>query len=239
MGNDALLEEHEDLIARVAKSLSFDYKGIEQEDIAQELRMFVWDKGETIRTEGERVNVRELLRLVGAKYCQRERSKHSSVVAHYMYKPADVRKMLENALTDNTRDLTYVPPEAESLRVGPPHQTIMVDPDEYEPPSAVTENTTPESGMDAMAVSSDIRAGMLALSAEDKDIIFRRFVLFEAMPSGSAERKRANRAVDRLTDELNRFGTGKSTWHKQRTNGYLGARHIMSRNTGEWVTEDE
>lgn len=226
-------------IGRAARRWVREYTQIETDDIEQELCVFVLSNHESIaksesalmadtaeaeqprRLDGFR---RMILDRAAERYCGREASKHSAAVAAYYYRPSDVRRMLDNALDDDSRLRTWVPEDARSTHVGPPHAAVTTEaaasededwygttPDypEYESIDLVevTTNTTPMANMDSLIVSMDVRMGMERLRPEDRNALYRRFVKGEV--GDSAERNRLSRAIDRLTAAMNQYRAGR------------------------------
>jgi|SRR5690606_2043741 len=211
----------------VAKRLAYNYEHVDAEDIAQELRLYVLEKIDTLRTFYEssaNSNPYKLLYWHGESYCITEINESSIVVSNMSYSTNDVRIILETALKVQERINTMVPEGSRS----------------YRPKKNRRPGSNPMAEWDAVCIASDISAHMRCLSEEDQQILFDRYVLGDdSYIESSTVRMRISRAIERLTTELNNFARDKSKWQAARPNGYIGSRAFVDTVPSDADPEDD
>lgn len=190
----ATYEDLADTIDRVARNVSSDYPDIDWQDVRQELCLFVLENGKSIKLKEDGGNPRWVLDRVANEYCKKLRTGHMTLTPQYAYKPSDVMKILETAFSEDPM-ASYVPEDARDPLSG----TFTVWDNQG---SWKTMEADPFHFVDAIEVSSDVRAVLKKLKPELKEAIFKRFVV--GVPeNNSYERKRLNKAINELTRKLN------------------------------------
>lgn len=117
----------------------------------------------------------------------------------YAYRPSDVKRILQTVFLDEGARFTYQPEDMESF---------------YED--------------DRLVANSDIKYAFDRLPPQYKEIIFKVFALKWEFDNNSAERKRLNRAIDRMVQILN-------TYNKQYEYHGPGARKAISNATARSI----
>lgn len=186
------------LIEPLSRSVARSYPGVMADDIYQELCLFVLQHGDSLDIENEG-GCRHILARAAHIYAAGERAASLTATCQYNYRPQDVRKILETALNDDREAWPHchVPEDAKSLK-----------------------------GSAAIEVTLDIRAAIEELPYADASALFSRYRDGEVPDPTSAERKRLDRAVDRLCEALNGFSAERL--RRMQVRGYPGARRVIS-----------
>ncbi len=171
------------VIEAIAPSVARGYPGVDKDDLYQELCVWVLENGHRLDL-GHAAGCRYILNRAAHIFCKRERAAQLQRHSQYNYRPADVRKMLEAAMSGDPLERldTHVPADAASAK---------------------------ETGTDGLDLAMDVRVSADSLPEADQKSIYGRYVLGVVPEADSAERKRLDRAVDRLTDELNSYSSGR------------------------------
>ena len=218
----ATYEDLKDSIDRVAKRVAKDYPDIDWEDIRQELAVFVLTNGPSIKLRDEGGNPVKFLELVAQTYSGKQRAQHLSLSPQYAYRPSDVKLILETAFEPESISSAYVPDDARH----PLSNTFNIFDSEG---AFITRDKDPFNEPDAMEVASDVRAALLRLKPDDKEAIFNRYALGIVPENSSWERKKLNRAINRLTYTLNTYrGKGPTDVRKRKAVSNAGARARIS-----------
>lgn len=186
------------LIEPLSRSVARSYPGVDADDIYQELCLFVLQHGNSLDVENE-AGCRHILGRTAHIYAGQERSASLTATCQYNYRPQDVRKILETALNDDREAWPHchVPEDAKSLK-----------------------------GSAAIEVTLDIRMAMEELPYADACALLSRYRDGEVPDPTSAERKRLDRAVDRLCEALNGFSAERL--RRMHARGFPGARRVIS-----------
>lgn len=186
------------LIEPMSYSVARSYPGVEADDIYQELALFVLQHGQGLDVENE-PGCRYILGRVAQMYAGGERAAMLHATSQYNYRPEDVRKILETALNDDRAAWPHchVPDDAKSIK-----------------------------GSAALEVALDIRMALEELDYEDYQVIVGRYRDDIVPEPTSAERKRLDKAVERLCEALNGFSAERL--RAMSTRGFPGARRAMS-----------
>lgn len=186
------------LIEALARSTARSYPGVEADDIYQEVCLFVLQHGQDLDVENES-GCRYILSRAANIYADGERAAQLHNTSQYNYRPQDVRRILETALDDDRENWpnTHVPDDAKSIK-----------------------------GSAALEVTLDIRQALGELAHADYSAIRARYSLGLVPEAGSAERKRLDRAIDRLTEQLN--GYSQERLRAMNARGYPGSRRVVS-----------
>lgn len=187
------------MIEPLSRSTARSYPGVEADDIYQELCLFVLQHGNNLDVENEG-GCRHILSRAAHMYASAERAAALGNTCQYNYRPQDVRKILETGALNDDREawlLVHVPEDAKSLK-----------------------------GSAAIEVTLDIRQAMEELAYTDRLAIYFRYHDGVVPDATSAERKRLDRAVDRLTEQLNGFSAERLRRMEMR--GYPGARRVIT-----------
>lgn len=216
---------YEDLatdIDRIARKVAKDYPDIDWEDVRQELVVFVLTNGPSIKLREDGGNPSKFLELVAQTYCGKQRAQHLSLSPQYAYRPSDVKLILETAFQADDIPNAYVPDDARH----PLSNTFNI----FDTEGAFTvRDRDPFHEPDAMEVASDVKAALLRLKIDDKEAIFSRYVLNIIPDNASWERKKLNRAINRLTHTLNTYrGKGPNDVRSRRAISNAGARARIS-----------
>lgn len=187
------------LIARVSRRLGFEWPSVDADDIRQHLWEYVLSPGNSVDVSNENHALNILYR-AGRKYCSKEYSHGLSISPQYTYLPKDVRRILSDALDPARFGVGWIPGSARARSSGT-GRAPQVDDD-----GRTLKDVMPEvPSIDTAEVHADVKRAFNALTLQDKQILFRVYVLGDDLPNGSPERKRLNRAVDALTSRINRY----------------------------------
>jgi hypothetical protein len=209
------LEEWKDVIGLTATRLYKEYSNLELDDIQSIVIVAALERKDKLDSDKGMSNVELILYKEGKRQCGREVSRNSAVVANYTYSTQDVRRILKGALLRSQQDLVDLPEHLQSLR-----------------PKHTRSEANPMHEIDVLDVSIDVRESLKTLPAEDKEIIFSRYALGTVPERGSSDEKRLTRAVRKLTDEMNRLGSGRGKWHEDNPD-YVGSRSKFAYDNAE------
>lgn len=191
---------------RIADSLAIQWPGIDSDDIRQEMVAKVLEDMASLNRhkDGEKIAI-GLAKKRGIQYCSTERQYWQNQTAEWIYTPREVRALLaEFFLADAWEDAPKRPENG---------QTITGD------------------GISVALM--DIRSAYHAISEGDQATILTAFRAGEK-PADDAERKRRNRAVDRVTAYLNRRMSARESDREFRDGP--GSRAVTSNATARYAT---
>lgn len=171
------LEELMPVVEHISRMTASDYPDIEWEDVRQHLCLFILEKADALKYEGNGGSVKSILKKVAKDFCKKERAQQNFLSSQYSYRPSDVKKILESAFDQEGLDKTYVPEDARSVK----------------------------SAMDEVEIASDVRDAFLRLAPDYQISLFMRYAMREVPAHASYERKRLNKAVNELTRILNSY----------------------------------
>lgn len=175
------LEDWIEPARKVARFVSFDYPDVEQDDIQQELLLFVAENSTTLR-DPDQVGAVQALEKRAKLYCREQRREHLSLTAQYSYRTSDVRRILETAFDYQDWENAFVPEDAKSDL----HKSS-----------------------DAVELTADIRWAMAYLPEQYQNAIYSAFREHDYPDGRTNSRKQLNRAVSALVDVLNWYHRGK------------------------------
>lgn len=201
MTGPSMMEVWDDLIARVAKFVAWDFPNITYEDLYQSLWVFVL---ETPSLDANRQGVYTLLTKKAKTIAWDTRKEDLRLTSQYSYRTSDVREILEGIF------------EYESWAKG------------YCPADAVGDDR-----MGSVDVRADVTWALEKLPPQYQDIIYSRFRNNVQFEPHSAERRRLNRAVKRLTDVLNSY------YRSSATSGHPGRRKTMTNAQARYLLEEQ
>jgi DNA-directed RNA polymerase specialized sigma24 family protein len=190
------------IVEQASRSVARDYPGVDADDIYQELCVFVLENERYLKPE-ETAGTRYILYRAAHIYARKERAAGLFASVQYDYRPSDVRAILETAFSE-------------------PEMWL----DAQVPDDAVSRKT---SGVDGLDVTLDVRNALRELSPVDHGAIFGRYADGVVPEAGSAERKRLDRAVHRLTEAVNTFTLDRTEAMAMR--GHPGSRRVISNAT--------
>lgn len=144
------LEVFDDLISKIASSVSRDFPGIEQEDISQQLYLTVMTNRSTFK-HPDNAGVTGALWRIAKQYATQLRAEALHLSAQYAYRPSDVRQILEHTFDRAEWFDTEVPEDARSLKAS----------------------------ADQLDLQSDIKWGWSQLHITEMQLVFRRYALKE------------------------------------------------------------
>lgn len=179
--NDELYEKWKGVVARVAKKVARNFPEVEEEDLYQDLFLLITES--KLEKQSDDFAFRTL-ELAANDIAWRYRRKSLAGNGQYLYRPMDVRKIVSEYLFNQ----------------------------EYWKKSIVIDEMVARSGdrvsvtldfEDRVAVFSDMAKAFEQLPDSYQDIIERVFRDGEVLDNNSSERKRLDRAIDRMTDYLN------------------------------------
>ncbi|TQF03950.1 hypothetical protein E6W39_19050 [Kitasatospora acidiphila] len=166
------------LAQRVGKNVARKWPGIEAEDLSQEALTALVEHPEMHQKLSENPGLMgAFMTRVATRYASRERYDYTVRSARYLYTPAEVRGLLENAYWDESLRETSVP-------TGPDDRTALL----------VHEHVC--------IALWDLDAAIESLSGMDQMRLTRRFRDGEEYPTDAA-RKAVDRAIDTLTQRIN------------------------------------
>lgn len=95
MNNEEKLAELEPIVVRVAKRIASEHHVIEADDVAQELRLFIIQRGESIPAQSEvSWSLQSFLTRVARMYAFRQKQQHYIIDPNVCYEVKDVRVIL-------------------------------------------------------------------------------------------------------------------------------------------------
>ncbi|MGI5245459.1 hypothetical protein [Dactylosporangium sp. CA-139066] len=187
------------VIESASRAVAREYPGVDSDDVYQSLCVWVLENASYLKTD-EVAGCRYILYRAAHIIARKERTEALQSCVQYDYTPADVRKILETAFDDSETWLkAHVPADGASLKA---------------------------TGMDGIEVTLDIRAAVAELGEGDASAIFSRYADGIVPEAGSAERKRLDRAVHKLTELVNTYSVSQAEALAMR--GHPGSRRAMS-----------
>lgn len=201
------------LVERIARFTSYDFPDIEPQDLEQDLYEEVlkrkWENADEFGAVA-------ILRKVAKDKAMQYRSQHLILSPQYNYRTSDVKKILEKvfAYEDWKPKRSFTEVEEDGVTV--PVEQVM----------------EPHYDLDEILIShSDVKRAWESLPYNYRKIIFLRFALGDH-PETDAGQRQLHRAVERLTDILNRYrGT---TSH----NG-IGSRRAISNARARYILDTQ
>ncbi len=115
-----------------------------------------------------------------------QRKQDLYATAQYNYRPSDLREILKSALDRSLWPSSFVPSDAHSL-----------------------------TNLDGLDVSADVSWAWSKLPFSYRDILFRVYVAGETYATGTADRRRVDRAIEKITEILN-FYRGSPSFKQSR-----------------------
>lgn len=182
MNEDEFYKTWKDVVERTARIVTRDFPGLELEDVTQELYVTVLENQLNEPDERSRL----ILKRSAKAYCAKQYAEHQILSPQINYRSSDVKQILERLFYYSSwlqKETQYSEDEDEAIQV-------------YSEPAYDLD--------DVMTEYSDVRAAFEYIPQHYQRVIFTRYALGEH-PGSEAERKRLNRAVDRLCDTLNRW----------------------------------
>lgn len=181
MSDTPTIIDVQDAVKRIAHRLSEEWKGIDPEDIEQEVNEYLLKNWDSILKQtadgGDPLGLaRGLAKRVGNAYCVSERYYWQAMTAEWIYTPREVRQVLAEYYFDRAAQLD-TPKKPQAGR-----QSLEAD------------------GI-SIAIM-DVRTAFDQISEQQQSIIIRAFQCGESLDA--SDRKRLQRAVDRITAILNR-----------------------------------
>ena len=162
---------------KMAKGLSIEWPGIDAEDIQQEMGLKVVENWDNLPENGRRKIALGLAYKRGVQYCSQERQFYQAKSAEWIYTPKEVRTILAEYYFDY--DAWNVAPKKPEIGA----QSLMGD---------------------GISVALwDVETGINAVPEQDQASIISAFQM-GVKPATDAERKRVDRAVEKVTAYLNR-----------------------------------
>lgn len=163
-------------VERIAKRTASDFPDVDWRDVSQHLSVLLLSN-QALEWKGGGGSVKRILNLSARSFCLRERACQNQTSVQYSYRPSDVGRILETAFSDYEVSDTFVPDDAVSIKAS----------------------------ADALDLASDVHHSWTQLNDEDRKIIFSRYALGIIPDNASYERKKLNKAVNRLTRILNNY----------------------------------
>ncbi len=194
-----ILTELIPMVESVARTVAREYPGVDHEDLYQDMCLWVLEHGGSLKIEEEK-GTRYIIYRAAHILAGQERAEQLRMTAQYNYRPADVRRILETAFGGREEWLqSFVPDDAASIK---------------------------STGTDGLDVTIDVRTAIEEMSPEDAEIIMSRYARGLVPDPNSAERKRLNRAVDRLCESINSYTRQRA--EKLAITGHPGARRVIT-----------
>lgn len=165
------------LINRAARFVASDFPDVTFEDITQAFWVELLSK--TRRPDVNHPGVNKIITRRLKKHAWDVRKDQLAQSAQYLYRTSDVRIILETVFFKEEWHHGYVPDDAKS----------------HAPPN----------GMDAVELRADITAAYEGLSENYQGVLIDRYVHGIEPDPSTRERRRLNRAIQRLTDRLNNY----------------------------------
>ncbi|WP_328691423.1 hypothetical protein OHA74_20850 [Streptomyces phaeochromogenes] len=158
---------------KVAKSFAYQFQGIDEDDIFQEMAILLYTKEEQLKATARTDSyVKKCLQNISWNYCMKERGSTIFYTDQYDYRPESVRLLLEQYYAGSAGKVT-VPEEM---------KTVHKD--------------------DDLAVYGDISRVVDELSETHQEALENKYMM-GIDPETAAERKALSRAVSRVTQVLN------------------------------------
>ena len=166
------------LIEKSARFVAHDFPGVDEDDIIQSLWEMVLKNRHRLDIDAGKTSG---ILVKSAKLIAWEQRKNDLyATGQYNYRPSDVRKILKDAISNETWNNTFVPIDAKSM-----------------------------TNIDSWDVSADVKWAFRKLSEQQKEAILK-WLLPNEIELSTAERKRVDRGVDKITDMLNFYRTRPS-----------------------------
>ena len=211
------------IAAKVAAKLAREYPGVDRDDIQSELTVKVIEQQQLFDDYHNKA-VSNILEMQGRKWCGSEISKSSWSMSNLDYSVNEVKEILRDCLTMQTILNTWVEPTSESYR--PKHNRRAGD--------------KPMAEWDSIIIGTDVKEHVKYLSEADRIILWRRYIEDDdCFRDDRNMRYRLDAAVQRLTNQLNSFASGKSEWQARHPNGYVGARKVISNEHARLLTSPD
>jgi hypothetical protein len=197
------------IVERVARRLSFEWPGIERDDIEQEIWRGLTERWESVKAQPEAERgglVSFFAERFGVSYCSRERQFYQHFTAEWIYQPHEVRRLMVDYFDADAWLAPVKRPEGTN-------QTLLGD--------GVT------------VALFDIDRAFKSLTETDQQILIRVFNAGETL--GSTDRKKLQRAIDRIVVFLNRT-ISKRFDHSDHEGP--GSREVVSNATARALTHE-
>lgn len=159
----------------ISRTIAREYDGIDAEDIAQEIYLYAVANSASIsKTTEKQAGIDALLERAGRIYAEKERQAYMFHSSTWVYTPKEVRALFEEAFFE------------QSMWENAPQK----------------DDGTKISANNVVVFLWDMSQALDSLSHEDQLVIHKRFEYGEEYED-DAERKRCNRAIDKVTRYLN------------------------------------
>lgn len=208
------------LVGQIAESLAKRYQPVENDDIYQELSLYLWKYRERILPQGPRWINWELTRQ-GGKYCRKQRAEKLNLDDQYYYTLDDVELALDIFFTeDKTAWYNFRVPDDEAISFN-------------------------QDGLDGAAMLIDMKRvwDRLPLNSQQALYLFyheqlKYTEMLEIMDlaSASSAARRVERAREDLLNALNRRVKPKEEWWEYEG---PGARTAISNSQADYITRTE
>jgi hypothetical protein len=171
---------------RIAKEIAREWPGIEADDIQQEILLHVLEPENNFESnEYDEQTLTAVLRTIGTRYANGERYAYTFNSAQYVYTPAEVRALLEEA---------------------------FFDPACWEDaPRKEVDHRLNVAGGGVSVALMDLREAFYKLGPSIQDTIRKRYATAEEL--SATERMRITRGVEAMTRSLNRFVADRGSDH--------------------------
>jgi DNA-directed RNA polymerase specialized sigma24 family protein len=111
--NDEIFDTWRETVAKTAAFVTRDFPDIEEEEVRQELWLFVCENHKKLQTPDKGGSVKALIRCAN-NFCWEQRKQQLHITSQYSYRTSDVRKILETVFDYSQWDRTKVPDDARS-----------------------------------------------------------------------------------------------------------------------------
>lgn len=179
--SDELYEKWKVVVAKVAKKVARTFPEVEEEDLYQDLFLHIFESKLEKQSDDFAFRTLELL---ANDIAWRYRRESLAANGQYLYRPMDVRKIVSEYLFNE-----------EYWK-----KSIVIDEQIATNGDRVSETLDFE---DRVAVYADMAKAFSQLPESYQDIVERVYRDGETFDNNSPERKRLDRAIDRMTDYLN------------------------------------
>jgi hypothetical protein len=199
------------IVERIARRLHAENRSIDQDDIESEIWAEVtrqWATIEPMPDEDRPRLISFVADRAGAEFCSRERQYYQHFTAEWIYTPQEIRRLLVDFFDADAWLSPVKRPEGTN-------QTLLGD------------------GLTIALI--DVDRAYQSLSETDQQIIMRVYQARESLDRNGAERKRLNRAVDRIVAFLNRAVSERFD-HSDHEGP--GSRDVMSNATARALTHE-
>lgn len=195
--------EFDRLVRATARRVCNNFPDVDAEDIAQSLWEYLFSTGAEFSPDQQ--GIKSLLWKKGKALAWDVRKENLRSCAQYSYLVSDVRKILETCFEDQRDWMTaYVPKDAK-------------------------ENE--RDNMAGLEVRLDVLIAFRKMHSDYQGAILRRFQDQLVPEPRSADSKRLERAIKRLTDYMNNYYSSGS--------GHPGARHPVSNATAAYLIQNQ